>query len=221
MCHAVHLYRVTAHFSRGSLNYASTFHVIAKDTSAPLAWVSADPSPAALLAELDTRLRTAWRATLDTSSTFVRWHCATITPPNDDAAVGQVGELAVGQVGTGTTANNLPQWLALMTTYLTDYPGRSFRGRMYSPPLLSESSIGGGLVMSVHPQLVSWKAFQVEFMKGVKGGSTWGTLWTDTWSAAPVVYSRTRHARGQDPYWSYIKSAVTVGQLHHLDSRKK
>lgn len=129
--------------------------------------------------------------------------------PRSGASGGSAGPGTGSDFGSST---RLPNPLCALASIRTGLLGRSFRGRMFLPPVWNESNTVDGQVGGA--RLVTYRAFTNAIPKEpdiIVGPSTATAEW--------VVYSPTRRALDLDPYATPVDS-ITVGtKLHWLRSR--
>ena len=135
-------------------------------------------------------------------------------PLNPDAPRDQVssGTAAVGTLAT--VPNRLPIQCCAVASLRTDHIGRSFRGRSFLPPGWSEGDQDNGVWATGSAYLIRAQAFLDAIPVEpdlVFGASDTVCHWT--------VYSRTRRARGLDPYATDVTSKSLETAVHWLRSR--
>lgn len=143
-----------------------------------------------------TELATPFRALMTTGYTLGEIVTTTVTNPNDLDEVPQQVSTAVGLAGTRASANlDLPPRVCGLIGWKTNLTGRSFRGRMYTPPIESTSELSANLltVAGVHVQMT---AFANRVLDGnrIGPGADYGGAW-DAGASTFGVYSPTRHAQ--------------------------
>jgi hypothetical protein len=143
-------------------------------------------------------------------------------PVNPTAPRESYGAILSGLTGTRSTANtDLPSALHALIQLRTAKIGRSFRGRIHMPPLLSETDLTDKLFTTSGSYYTALAAFAAKLGSSFGGGSTWSSLWIDTWHAKVGVYSRTRRARGEDTWFEPVTSASVTREPHWLRSRTR
>jgi hypothetical protein len=161
-----------------------------------------------LATDIWTHLGTAYRNVFEASWTADEIVCRTEVIAPDIAVA---GSHAIGQVGTYTSsARQLSRGLCATIDKATGFASRSSRGWLMMPgsPIASEMLID------------QWASAYVTALQ------TFASLLDDTITASsdsaawlPVVYSRTRHKRGDTPYTFDILSATAQNKVHFLRSR--
>lgn len=213
------LYRVDIRAKQGTRDCVNTLHLL---THNDLVWTfSAPDTPEAVVAEVDTQLRTLWKNILTPSWTLDSIGVTEVTDPNNPSQVPRGALVAVNQAGVRTVGNeNLPPQLCGRLSLYTELRGRSFRGRMFLPPCETDGAFSADLINTAGPYWTAMVAIADKLNNSFSGGSTYSTLWTSTWSAKWVVYSRTRHRQATSPYHSQIKVAVPRRDPSWIRSRK-
>jgi hypothetical protein len=99
-----------------------------------------------------------------------------------------------------------------MATLRTAHIGRSFRGRLFMPPVWSDASIDNGVLagsqLQHYQDLVAAIPLQPDIQLGQNPGG-----------ANLVVYSRTRRALNADPYAEHVTSITLANTVRWLRSR--
>jgi hypothetical protein len=112
------------------------------------------------------------------------------------------------------SAEIVPIEMCGMATLHTGRIGRSFRGRIFMPPLWSDNSMSDGVLSGA--QFVNYQGLVASIPLEpdiVTGGGT-GT-------ANLCVYSRTRRALNHDPYAQHVTSISLANTVRWLRSRGK
>lgn len=218
------LYRVNFVSFVGTLQIVNVFHVRtnANDWIAG-AFGGADPHPSDLATEVDTALTTLYRAILGTNATLDKISVTTVPDPGNPSQVPTGGEKSVNLAGTRVLADlDLPPALCGHITWRTDSSGKSFRGRTFLPPIEKTGAVGSDLIRTTDAYYTAAVAFGDKILNAhLASGSSWSSLWHDTWSGKFVVYSPTRHAAHTAPWTSQIKSYVMRREVGELRSRRK
>lgn len=196
----------------------NVLHVVA---NADAFMLTPDPSCAEVAAELGANLTAQYRALLPTEHTFDRIDVSTVTDPWVPSQVPSQGSHVVALPGLQSTVTvDLPQRICPLISWRTALAGRSFRGRTYLPPLLDSTDLTAGKLTSGSPLRIAIDAFAQKIVDAsLSSGSTWQSLWMDTWHGKIVVYSPRRHALQLNPYYADITGFVTNGALGFLSSR--
>lgn len=108
----------------------------------------------------------------------------------------------------------VPIQMCGMATLRTGRIGRSFRGRMFLPPVWSDNSIDGGVLAGAqfvnYQGLVASIPLQPDLVTGAGAGT-----------ANLCVYSRTRRALNHDPYAQHVTAITLDNTVRWLRSRGK
>lgn len=214
------LYRIAWRYTENGVECVNTLHV-ATSTDVPT-WIGGSaPDPEALATELNTRYTTKFRAMLTNSATL---HDLTVQDELDPLNPSEAREGFVKSIelaGTRVESNrDQPNMLCAVATLQTGKIGRSFRGRMFLPPVVSESAVSTGTFTTAGDYWLACIAFLKEIAPTFGGGSAFSSLWLDTWHAKHVVYSRTRRAHGDDEWANDIVSYRLNKTPHWLRSRE-
>lgn len=216
------LYRCTYGYnSQGGGACALTFHVAAhSDTPSWVPGGDPDPGPQDVFDEIDTHLTTKFRAMLAVVDGNPELKVEDAWDPlNPDSPREMYGAI-INSPGTRTVTNqDVPTPEAAIVALRTDKIGRSFRGRFWAPPVYDESQITAKTWLTTGSYYLAVKAFADELGKSFGGGSSWSTLWQDTWHAKVVVYSRIRRARDLSPFVEPVTSASVRSEPHWLRRR--
>ena len=115
---------------------------------------------------------------------------------------------------TAPSAEVVPIQMCGMATLRTGRIGRSFRGRMFMPPLWSDNSMSDGVLSGAqftnYQGLVASIPLEPDLVTG--GG---------TGTANLCVYSRTRRALDHDPYAQHVTAITLDNTVRWLRSRGK
>lgn len=216
------LYRVNfiAVHATERVDVVNTLHVNA--SVKPFYQLVADPTPKEVADEIYTQLGVLWRACLATTYNFDRVSVSTVVDPNDPEQVPETGEHTVSLAGTRPVADSdLPPTVCGLISLRTGKAGRSFRGRMFMPPIENKSALQNNLINATDAYDDNLEVFRGKLDDALGGGSTWSTLWMSTWSMKVVVYSPTRHGRALTPFYSDVKATKYDRSVHWLRSRRK
>lgn len=216
------LYRVNFISSKGTLSAVNTMHVITSNTAWASPFDSGNPTPQALADEINTQLNTVYRAMMGVNWNLERITAVTVPDPNDPTQVPSAGEHAVGVAGSRSVADDeLPSQACGLLSLRTAFAGRSFRGRMFLPPIESSNALTDKFINSGHAYTVAVNAFKTKLDDHFTGGGTWSSLWLATWEARIVVYSPTRHKRGDEPFFAPVTTTRYDRSVHWLRSRAR
>lgn len=132
-----------------------------------------------------------------------------VIPP----AIGVQGSHHVGSVGTGFGAQTeLPRALVPLISLNTGIASKSARGHIFlCSPGYKENLATGGIWASSAQGFFNTLATQLDDSYDL------GTV--SVTHVNPVVYSRTRHVRGQDPHHFRVTGATAQTHPHWLRSR--
>lgn len=205
-----HLARVVLRATNGGNQIVNTLHY-------DLAGKGLSPGPG--LQALANRFRddvmTPWKACITPDWTI---QPVEVIDEKDPLNPLDVRDQAVaGTAGPGTrlappSSEVIPIQLCAMATVHTAHIGRSFRGRIFLPPLWSDAQIDAGVVAGA--QLGNYNAF-IAAIPIAPDLSTW----TDT-TANLCVYSRTRRAANAGSYAEHATSITLDTTVRWLRSRK-
>jgi len=125
-------------------------------------------------------------------------------------------QVSAGPGASGTqspSTSPLPLAMCTIAKLLTSNIGRSFRGRIFVPGLISETDFVNGAIPNGSTYGLAVQAFldSIPLEPDIVTGSGTRTAW--------VVYSRTRRSRSQSPYWSSISDVSWSTRPHWLRSR--
>lgn len=212
------IYRVSFRSHLGTLEVVNTLHLHTNpDIGFP------DPTPTAVAAEVNTELQAAYRNLLGTTYTFDSIDVVTVPDPNNPSEVPVAGTYGLGIAGARTLADSdLPPRICGMLAWRTGLVGRSFRGRFFGPPLEASTAIVADLISAANAYTTAMNAFgQKVADANLAAGSSWSTLWQDTWHGRFVVYSPTRRRQGFSPAWADITAYTNSRRVAYLSSRDK
>lgn len=182
--------------SSGGVIYDNTLHYV---TQPPLE--GSEPAAADVLSVIDTALRTSYKACLNTQVTLLSATLSErVQPGSGDVPVGAA--LEIGDAGTGPTYDGkVSPALCCIIQLKTGVPLRSARGYLAMPsPEASTAMASSSKFTGTY--LTGLDAFAAKLDDDYEIGTVSVT------SVIPVVYSRTRHARGQNPPWFQVEAGV-------------
>lgn len=106
----------------------------------------------------------------------------------------------------------IPIQMCCMATLRTQHIGRSFRGRMFTPPLWSDAQIDGGVATGA--QFANFQALvdAIPLQPDLVTGTIQGT-------ANLCIYSRTRRALNAANYAEHVTSITLANTVRWLRSR--
>lgn len=216
------LYRVNFVSKLGTIDIVNVLHVV---TESDVAWplTPPNPSPAEVAAEVNSKVQAPYRSMLGANATLERISVSTVPKPGDPSQVPTVGEYAVGVAGARAVADpDLPPALCGHITWRTASAGKSFRGRSFCPPIEQKGEIEDNLLTTGGDYFLAMTFFADTIEDAnLDSGSTWSSLWRDTWHGRFVVYSPTRHAADESPWTSDITVGVPRRDIGELRSRRK
>lgn len=167
-------------------------------------------------------LVTPFRAMLRTNWTLDGIDVQTVPDPNQPDQVPSASSLAVGLAGTRTTTDaHLPPRIGGMIKWRTSLVGRSFRGRMFCPPLEDTGSIVADLISSGSLYSIAMTAFANRVLDGNRIGP--GADYGGVWDSEPLnwgVYSPTRHKLNLLSF-TIINGFTVDNKLAYLSSRDR
>lgn len=199
----------------GGQKVANTFHVRQNPTAGA---VDAAHLVALLASTGMDSLVTAYRALIPTVSNTLDAVVARLVPDplNPDEPRAEAVR-SVGLAGTFSTAIDAPLEVCLVVTLGTDLAGRRYRGRFFTPPIASASTISGENI-TAGTYWTNLAAFLTELAKTMypSGASHYGGAWNDN---DLVVYSKRARALDVGPYYARVTAATRRQRLHWLRSR--
>lgn len=199
-----------------------TLHLRTADTDWADLIDTSNPSPLDVANELDGQLRTLWLNLLHTSWTFDRIAVTTVGNPNNPSQVPSAAEKAIGVAGARPGSNtDLPDQMCGLLSIKTGLAGRSFRGRIFLPPIEVSGEVVADTLTTGGNYSTAVAALQTKLLDSFGGGSTWSTLWRDTWHMKVGVYSPTRHRQGFTPFFTNATATRYDRSIHWLRSRAK
>lgn len=214
------LYRCAFRYHEGGREMVNTFHLGVQLEDLVTWGFTGAPSPEEVADEVSSHLTTKFRAILTTGAVL---HDLTVMDEQDPLDPGAAREGHVKSLelaGTRAESNrDQPLEMCGVATLRTGKIGRSFRGRMFLPPVVSESAVTTTTFTTAGDYWLACIAFLNDFIPSFGGGSVWSTLFIDSWHASPVVYSRTRRARGEDQWANVVDSFRLNRAPHWLRSR--
>lgn len=189
----------------------NTFHVVARPDTGVLTDASAD----GVRDTLNTALTTKYKALIGTAGQLLSLVVREEVDPTGGAVPAE-SSLTINAAGTLTqSSQHLSQGLCILASIYTNAAVRSGHGRLFLPPPIDETfTAGGGTWSSTGAAWVNAKAFMDELMNTHHNGGA-GT----GWDLVPIVYSRTRRARGDANYYFDVKSYTMRSRQHFLRSR--
>lgn len=212
------LYRASFVSTRATEECVNTIHFA--DHASQWTGLTSSPTPAAVADELATHLVAGYRTILLNEWTFDRIDVVTVPDPLDPNAAATGGSHHVGLAGTRTgTDDELPIAVCGVAKLTTAKLGRSYRGRLFLPPIMDTQALDNGQIKATSAYLSAAQGWCNDILGSMGGGSAWSTLWIDTWHLVPVVYSRTRAMRGLSPAWESVTSITVPRGVHWLSSR--
>lgn len=149
---------------------------------------------------------------LSLTSTQIRIDELVVLEQTVPPLIGVAGAHTINQLGTQSAyAGELPRALCPILNFHTDTRSRSARGWTFMPQITAAAYYSGGL----------WSAaFQTsmnDFAALLDDSMDLGAI--NPTHLNPVVYSRTRHLRGQDPYTFRVKTVKVNPRPGYLRSR--
>jgi hypothetical protein len=177
----------------------------------------ADANAAAVADAIAAAYTTELRAVLAAAWTVVAVVVTEVLDP-DSTAVPAQGSHSVNLAGTQTSAGDqLPPPSCPLLTFYTNAAVRSGHGRIFLPSSGPASNLdgSGNYDTSATFYVTTLPALRTKLLADVH--VTDGVLVDQDLSL--VVYSRTRHARGDDDFYFDVTSIAQHPQLHWLRSR--
>lgn len=204
------VWRLTFKSVRGSLLIQQTFH-LAVD-----AYIGGtDPNGKKVADMVASKMALTYRGLLDVGSTLQSVDSREeVLPP---AIPGSGSSVTSAGVGSRTTADTLLATpLCGLITMHTDSAVRGGVGRTFGPPVIVSAALGAnGTIPAGGTYGSPLAGFATVLSNGIESGS-W---WTGGWVGKLIVYSRTRHKRGDPNYWFTVTSCVAKTDQHWLRSR--
>jgi hypothetical protein len=167
------------------------------------------PNWPSVATDVATWLGTDYLAMLPTS--FV-WHNLTVTAEDYPGSLFGQGIVSSEVPGNRTVADNrLDPAVCAVISWKTAVAKRYARGHMFCPPAITEGALGDDATWApANPYFPACTAFANLFASGHSVAST---------SYAPIVFSRTRVALNQSPYFFPIVGHSVGAKQHWLRSR--
>ena len=168
-----------------------------------------EPDPSDVASAIWTHIGTAFRACFSSGVTVHTFVCAEeVLPPS----IGVAGSTSVELGGTaGASGDAIPQGITPIINLHTNARSRSARGWMHLPPPPGSANINTNTFTSTHLTRMTTLCALLDDVLDL------GTVFVT--HVNPVVYSRTRHANGLEPYTFQVKSATANPTPHWLRSR--
>lgn len=188
----VYRYSVTA-MDRGVQCVANLHY----QTDVPIA--GSEPSPETVLTQLDQHFSSSgtnmskWLALMQNGAQLVESRVyEEVDPASDDAPTGARQDYALGGTQGALGSDALPVELCAYISLTTSKLGRSFRGGVHSFPLPSNSLLSGTGTLDTssgaYVNYTNMATLIVDVLDDVFG---------TTGDIKPIIYSRTRRARGE------------------------
>jgi len=177
-------------------------------------------TPSDVADQVDTKLTGPYRGILASNYTLDSYTVSTVENPNDENAIGEQAQKFKGLAGSRTPADfELPAPVCGMIKLGSSNPGRSYRGRMFLPPLESRADIASNVIVTSGTYGTNVTAFiaALDDFLSSNGGVTYES---GVKRLRLVIYSRTRHARAASPYWVYCNSISFSSVVRFLRSRR-
>lgn len=172
----------------GSINWAVSLHY---QTDLR---VGSEPSASTVASTVDGLLTTYFRAAM-TNSNIVDSLVAREEVIPGSGAVPAEGQQVIALAGTGgTTANDLAPEMCVLVARKTAAAIRSGHGWNHLPPGMNAAHLGAGGDWNAAATMIIAAS---TFASHLSDTHTESLLGVDQWVLNPVVYSRTRAARGQ------------------------
>ena len=199
------VYRATVegHYADGTIVRPSVHY----QTDVPA--LGDEPAPNDIADAIWSHIGTAWH---NCSSSDVRYDQLVVSEQTVPPAVGVAGVHAINANGTnGLGSGNEPQGRVASVNLHTGTRSRSARGHFCMPPPLSATALSNGSWVGSYMTTLGALAALLDDSFDV--GSVVIT------HVNPVVYSRTRALRGQDPFTFRVTGASANPRPHWLRSR--
>lgn len=175
-------------------------------------------SPAASIQALADRLRddlmVKYRAMFPSYWTINPIVCTEERDPQNPSDPREQRSAGPGGAGSITYSGDLvPMAICAVAQARTHSVGRSFRGRLFLPPIWAEQYMSGDETTG------AWNSIATNFLNAIPLAPDI-VFGPSTVSVKNVVYSRTRRGRDENPYATDVTSYVLSGRLHWLRSRE-
>lgn len=208
------IWRVSFNSVRGSLQIVNTLHYITEPET-----IDDESSGDDVASKINTELTTNYRNICDTGTTLQSIVARQEVQPGS-GDVPTEGSYAVGLAGTRTLSGRLlPQPTCVELQHLTGAAVRGGQGRMFLPPTYDTNAATSGGLVDMASTYVSFVLALKTSLAEAQNGADWQMGTVNINHMRQIVYSRTRHARGQDPYYFYVTGSVVSPRFHWLRSR--
>lgn len=205
------VFRCSYQSSKSGIQIVNTFHVIAQ----PATEVGTQASADSVRDALHTALTTKYKALLTNQATLLSLMVREETAPGS-GAIPEESLQSINAAGTYSPSNsNLPMSVTMLAKISTNAAVRSGHGRIFFPSPQSSGTLGSGVwALGADGYYLAVKAWLDEYMLN----HALLTPFTD-FSVKPVVYSRTRRARGDANYYFGVTGYSIRPEPHWLRSR--
>lgn len=210
-------YTVIGESPSGEERWACNLHY---QTDVPT--IGTEPGADTVLTQIDQHFSTSgtglqlWRNTIDPASKLVETRLyEEVNPASDDIPTGHVNVYNLVGLGNAISGDILPTAMCVYLTLFTGKLGRSFRGGVHTPPVRRPADLDGGGTWdnaSNHwTQVVALGTAIVDQLEDV---------FQTTGDINPVIYSRTRRARGEDQFANKLTTFRANADVRWLRRRE-
>lgn len=195
----------------GNVQVVNTFHVVVRKDNPLGGEAGIDSVRDALMTALKTKYKSVLASLITLDSFMVREE---VDPAG--AAIPATSFVNIGEVGTRSSGNNdAPLSLTMLAKLQSNAAVRSGHGRIFMPPPLDHGAMRNG--RDWDPLSSYWLTCKAFLDELVLDHSVGGIGFESTIS--PVIYSRTRRARGDDNYYFDVSGYTIRSAPHWLRSR--
>lgn len=211
------LFRITFISHVGAVEIVNTLHGV---TGADVSWETPDlDEPKNVADAVNSALQATYRGMLGENAMLDRITAASVVDPAIPGDISVIGSHELGVAGARTVSDDdLPASICGRITWRTPLSGKSFRGRMFCPPVEVDSSFTDDLLSAGGAYALALAAFAQEVVDSndgtgldVAGGG--GNL-------EFVVYSPTRRAALHNPFITVINGFTVQRDVSLLKSRR-
>lgn len=206
------VWRFTLGGVRGGVRIAHTMHF-----QTDLSVGDSEPEPSDILDAIGdhfTTTSTKWLQLFDMSEADVVYDTASVFERVVPPAIAQTASDAISHVGVNGSPGSMPPELAAWIKVSGDAASRSARGGVHSGPITRTGMFSGGNFDTSSVLGTSLATVADKLLTSFDNGDTISPV-----TIHPVIYSRTRHLRGDTPYTFRITRAVVSPKPRFLRSR--
>lgn len=161
-----------------------------------------------------------YRSLVGTDGVVEEIWLSTLPAPNTQDA-GQRYTKVVNATGTMsiTLGTPLPNELHGVLALKTEFAARWARGYQVLPPLRRSTYVDGENVNTGGAYYLAMGPYATKLAGTFETATSWYDTITGTYRAQPVIYSRTRRARNQEPYIASINAVQVRPAVYYRRSR--